>query len=95
MADFMNNMINRLSDGTQEGDLGVIPPNWHSEGVYNVQYIPNESMTLDPSTFDSEFVYLSEIQENCRKSGCKAILLDGTSTWKKGYVSSSGEYTLI
>ena len=60
-----------------------------SEKVYNVAYIGNDSMYFD------EYIYLSEIQDNCKEWGCKAVLWDATSTFKQGEVNSDGSYRLF
>jgi hypothetical protein len=52
MTDFMDNMLSQTSDGTSEGDLGVIPKDWSSESVYLVQFIGNTDCTEDPSVND-------------------------------------------
>ena len=65
---------------------------FNSEPVYDVTYIENDGMNFDPSQYDEEYVYLSEVIENCKNWGCRAILWTGT--FKEGEVLPTGDYQL-
>jgi len=38
MADFTRNILNRTSDGTQEGAAGIIPPGWGGDDEPTVEF---------------------------------------------------------
>jgi len=81
--------------GDKEISSANIPQlGFQSESVYNVNYHGNNLMDFDPSQYDGEYVYLSEVRENCKEWGCTATLWDGTSTFKQGVVNPDGSYQL-
>ena len=68
---------------------------FYSEPQFNVNYIGNEDMNFDPSKYDSDMEYLSEVQENCKKFGCRAKLFDTTNNFLEGVVYENGTYKLF
>ncbi len=65
-----------------------------SESVYNVTYRGNELSAINPEKLDVEYIYLSEVCENCKQYNLTAILWDATSTYKQGVVDTNGHYRL-
>jgi hypothetical protein len=93
MANFVDNMLSQTSDGTSEGDLGVIPQGWSSESVYQVNFIGNEECTEDPSVNDG-LLYITEASEVCQRLQVKAKLFDVSGQFQQGTISSQGKWTL-
>lgn len=90
---FFSNMLNRVSDGTQDGDLGVIPWSGASDAVYLVQFIGNTECDRDPSAND-DWMTIEEAQEVCRQYKCNATLFDCSGQFQQGFVSPTGDYQL-
>jgi hypothetical protein len=63
-----------------------------SEPAFNVNYHGHTEMEFDPSIYDADYVYISEVIENCKKWNCRATLWDGTSQYKEGTVYPDGNY---
>jgi hypothetical protein len=93
MTNFMDNMLNQTSDGTPEGDLGVIPKDWNSESVYQVNFIGNEDCTEDPAINDG-LLYITEAAEICQRLQVKAKLFDASGQFQSGTINSDGHWTL-
>jgi hypothetical protein len=93
MENFMNSMLNQASDGTQDGDLGVIPKDWNSESVYQVNFIENKDCTEGSSVNDG-LLYITDASDLCKQFNVKAKLFDASGKFQQGTISSQGEWTL-
>jgi hypothetical protein len=63
-----------------------------SEAVYDVTY---KGDSEEPANLDTEYVYLSEIAENCARCKCKAELWSPGFVELVGFVDTHGNYRLI
>lgn len=63
-----------------------------SEAAYDVTY---KGDSEEISNLGTEFVYLSEIRENCARYGCKADLWSPGFVELVGYVDTKGNYRLV
>ena len=51
MSEFMNNMLGQTSDGTQSGNLGVIPAEWHSEPTQTQKWLYTVGDSVSPGSY--------------------------------------------
>jgi hypothetical protein len=63
-----------------------------SEAVYDVVY---KGDTEEPTQLDTEFIYLSEVSDNCARFQCKAELWSPGFVEILGYVDTNGNYRLV